>query len=51
MQWSAKESDMSHLDDREVVVNVKDISVYPKVKDISMKAYRGEIVGIGGLEG
>ena len=47
----AKESDLSHLDDREVVVNVKDISVYPKVKDISMKAYRGEIVGIGGLEG
>jgi len=47
----ARESDLSHLDDREVVVNVKDISVYPKVKDISMKAYRGEIVGIGGLEG
>ena len=47
----ARESDLSHLDDREVVVNVKDISVYPKVKDISMKAYKGEIVGIGGLEG
>jgi len=38
-------------DDREITVNVKDISIYPKVKDISMKAYKGEIVGIGGLEG
>ncbi len=39
------------LSDRETVVEVKDISIFPKVKDISMKAYKGEIVGIGGLEG
>ena len=37
--------------DRELVVDVKDLAIAPKVKDISMKAYRGEIVGIGGLEG
>ena len=36
---------------REVTVSVKDISIYPKVQDISLKAYKGEIVGIGGLEG
>ncbi|MBQ9031356.1 MAG: sugar ABC transporter ATP-binding protein [Parasporobacterium sp.] len=47
----AKASEEVLGDDREVIVNVKDISVYPKVKDISMKAYKGEIVGIGGLEG
>ena len=47
----AKESQAAENDDREVIVNVKDISVYPKVQDISMKAYKGEIVGIGGLEG
>ena len=37
--------------DREVIVEVKDLCVSPKVKDISLKAYKGEIVGIGGLEG
>ncbi|MCF0228195.1 MAG: sugar ABC transporter ATP-binding protein [Parasporobacterium sp.] len=47
----AKTAAAEDQDDREVVVEVKNISVYPKVKDISMKAYKGEIVGIGGLEG
>lgn len=37
--------------DRELVVEVKDLAIAPKVKDISMKAYKGEIIGIGGLEG
>ena len=37
--------------DRELVVDIQNLSIAPKVKDISMKAYRGEIVGIGGLEG
>ena len=41
----------SSEDNREVIVKVSDISIYPKVKDISLEAYRGEIVGIGGLEG
>ncbi|MCD6285438.1 MAG: sugar ABC transporter ATP-binding protein, partial [Anaerolineae bacterium] len=27
------------------------MALYPKVRDISLKAYKGEIVGIGGLEG
>ena len=27
------------------------MELYPKVHDISLKAYKGEIVGIGGLEG
>ena len=47
----AKASEADAGEDREVIVEVNNISVYPKVKDISLKAYRGEIVGIGGLEG
>jgi ABC-type sugar transport system ATPase subunit len=35
----------------QVVVEVKDLEVYPKVWGISMKANRGEIIGIGGLMG
>ncbi len=35
----------------ELVVDVKDLEVYPKVWGISMKAYKGEIIGIGGLMG
>ncbi|NLV59082.1 MAG: sugar ABC transporter ATP-binding protein [Clostridiales bacterium] len=35
----------------ELVLDVKDLEVYPKVWGISMKAYKGEIVGIGGLQG
>ncbi len=42
---------MSEHEDRDIVVDIRGISVEPKVKDISMKAYKGEIVGIGGLEG
>jgi ABC-type sugar transport system ATPase subunit len=36
---------------RELVLDVEHMALYPKVRDISFKAYRGEIVGIGGLEG
>ncbi len=42
---------VSEHEDRDIVVDIRGISVEPKVKDISMKAYKGEIVGIGGLEG
>ena len=35
----------------ELVVEVRDLEVYPKVWGISLKAYKGEIVGIGGLQG
>lgn len=40
-----------HQSDEELILEVKDLAIYPKVKDVSMKAYKGEIVGIGGLEG
>ena len=35
----------------EPVVDVRDLDVYPKVWGISLKAFKGEIVGIGGLQG
>jgi len=35
----------------EPVVDVRDLEVYPKVWGISFKVYKGEIVGIGGLQG
>ncbi len=35
----------------EVVLEVKNLEVYPKVWDISLKAFKGEVVGIGGLQG
>ena len=40
-----------HITDAECILDVKDLSIYPKVQDVSMKAYKGEIVGIGGLQG
>ena len=42
---------LEHYDERELIVDVRKLSIEPKVKDISLKAYRGEIVGIAGLEG
>jgi len=36
---------------KELVLNVEHMGLYPKVRDISFRAYKGEIVGIGGLEG
>jgi len=36
---------------RELILDVEHMALYPKVHDISLKAYKGEIVGIGGLEG
>ncbi|MDD6160073.1 MAG: sugar ABC transporter ATP-binding protein [Oscillospiraceae bacterium] len=35
----------------EVLLNVKDLAVYPKVRDLNLRACKGEIVGIGGLQG
>jgi len=35
----------------DLVLDVEHMALYPKVRDISLKAYKGEIVGIGGLEG
>lgn len=33
------------------VLDVEHMALYPKVRDISLQAFKGEIVGIGGLEG
>lgn len=33
------------------VLDVQDLKIEPKVRDISLKAFPGEIIGIGGLEG
>jgi len=35
----------------EVMLDVKGMTVFPKVRNLSMKAFKGEIVGIGGLQG
>lgn len=35
----------------EQVLDVRNLVLTPKVKDISLSAYKGEIIGIGGLEG
>ncbi|MBN1249983.1 MAG: sugar ABC transporter ATP-binding protein, partial [Anaerolineae bacterium] len=40
-----------HADGAELVLDVEHMALFPKVRDISLKAYKGEIVGIGGLEG
>jgi len=37
--------------DEDLVLDVKGMSVFPRVRDLSMRAYKGEIVGIGGLQG
>ena len=37
--------------DKELLLDVSKHEVYPKVWDISMKAYKGEIIGIAGLQG
>lgn len=38
-------------DGRELILDVEHMGLYPKVHDISLRAYKGEIVGIGGLDG
>jgi ABC-type sugar transport system ATPase subunit len=35
----------------EVLLDVQGMTVFPKVRNLSMRAYKGEIVGIGGLQG
>lgn len=37
--------------DGDILLDVKGMTVFPKVRDLSLRAYRGEIVGIGGLQG
>ena len=40
-----------HTGVEEEVINVKELSVFPKVNKASLVGYKGEIVGIGGLDG
>jgi ribose transport system ATP-binding protein len=35
----------------DLVLEVQGLALFPTVRDISLRAYKGEIVGIGGLEG
>jgi ribose transport system ATP-binding protein len=48
---SPHETEAFHGDGNDLVLDVEHIALFPKVKDITLKAYKGEIVGIGGLEG
>lgn len=49
---SNREMPQTHTDEnREVVLDVRSLSIFPKVNDISLRAHEGEIVGIGGLQG
>jgi ribose transport system ATP-binding protein len=41
----------NHPEDLVPVLEVSNLEIDPKVKDISLKAYKGEIIGIAGLEG
>jgi len=45
------ETETHEFADADLVVDVEHLALYPKVRDISLKAHKGEIVGIGGLEG
>ena len=38
-------------EDGELLLDVKNLEMYPKVRDLSVRAYKGEIIGIGGLQG
>ena len=40
-----------HVEGQKPMLEVEHLEIDPKVKDISMKIFPGEIVGIGGLEG
>ncbi|MBR0598380.1 sugar ABC transporter ATP-binding protein [Clostridiales bacterium BAD-6] len=40
-----------NMDQGEPVLEVKNLVLLPKVKDISVTGHKGEIIGIGGLEG
>lgn len=44
-------SDQGKKISEEVVLEVENLVVFPKVRDISMRVHKGEIVGIGGLDG
>lgn len=43
--------DHFHAEDQTPLLDVKNLSVFPRVRDLSLRAYKGEIIGIGGLQG
>ena len=43
--------DHSHVEGQKPLLEVEHLSVFPRVRDLSMRAYKGEIIGIGGLQG
>lgn len=47
----AQSAEQGHSALEEPVLDVKNLRLPPRVKDISLTAYAGEIIGIGGLEG
>ena len=50
----AQEENHFHVAEREdnvPVLDVRGLEVFPRVRDISLRAYQGEIIGIGGLQG
>ncbi len=46
-----EDDNTNSYDEKELVLDIQNIEIEPKVHDISLKAYKGEIIGIGGLEG
>ena len=48
---SASEHAASHHDKADLVLDVRDLAMPPKLYDVNFCAYRGEVVGIGGLDG
>ncbi len=48
---NAHSAEEQHEVSGEPVLEVENMEIFPKVKDISFKAYKGEIIGIAGLEG
>ncbi len=48
---SPHEAEVTHDEGNSLVLEVEHLALFPKVRDVSLKAYKGEIVGIGGLEG
>jgi len=37
--------------DRDILLDARELAVFPSVRDVSMRAYKGEIIGIAGLQG
>ena len=48
---SLEKQDKDKVERREVIFEVKDLSIHRKIVDFNMKLYQGEILGIAGLMG